>query len=361
MAKARLLLVDDSVVIRRALTDALSREPDVEVAGSAANGRVALMKIPLLRPDVVALDLDMPGMDSLETLAAIRQEHPRLPVIMLNAPTTRGVAATVDALTRGATDYVVKPDVAVPSDEALKVLARELAAKIARHCAGATDPAPHRRVTSSSTGPRDRRIDVLAIGVSTGGPRALMDLLPAFPADFPVPILIVQHMPPMFTKLLAERLAANTRLPVEEGRTYQALGPGRAWIAPGAFHMAVHRDGDTVRLVTHQNAPENSCRPAADVLFRSVAEVYGAHALAVVMTGMGQDGLRGCEQIQAAGGQVLAQDETSSVVWGMPGLVARAGIADRILPLSDLSTAILDLVWRHRQPIERQHERSVCR
>ncbi len=358
MPKLRLLIVDDSPVIRRALTAALSREPDLEVAGAASNGRIALMKIPLLHPDVVVLDIEMPEMNGLDALTAIRHTYPTLPVIMLNVPTPSGATATVDALTRGANDYVMKPEAAVPSEEALALVGDELLLKIASCCPGfsidrtsvarecAAAPGAPRRPT---TGRVPGRVDVLAIGVSTGGPSALMDLLPLFPADFPVPILIVQHMPPIFTKLLAERLAARASIRVAEGAPSQALEPGDAWIAPGDFHMAVERDGDAVRIVTHRGPPENSCRPAADVLFRAVAQVYGARALAVVMTGMGQDGLRGCEQIQAAGGQVLVQDERSSVVWGMAGFVARAGMADQVLPLSGLGPGILERVWRHRQ------------
>jgi two-component system chemotaxis response regulator CheB len=189
----------------------------------------------------------------------------------------------------------------------------------------------------------------LAIGASTGGPDALTDLVPRFPPDFPVPILIVQHMPPVFTKLFSERLATKAQIPVAEGSPGQALTAAQAWMAPGDFHMAVERDGDAVRIVTHQQPAENSCRPAADVLFRSVAAVYGPRALAVVLTGMGQDGLRGCHQIRAAGGHVLAQDEGSSVVWGMPGIIVRAGIADQILPLDKLASEILERVRRHRQ------------
>ena len=194
-----------------------------------------------------------------------------------------------------------------------------------------------------------RRVDVVAIGVSTGGPAALMEMIPKFPADFPVPILIVQHMPPIFTNLLAERLALRASIAVAEGALSHLLTPGHAWIAPGGLHMAVECDGEAVRLTTHRDPPENSCRPAVDVLFRSVARVYGPRALAVVMTGMGQDGLRGCEQIQAAGGQVLVQDESSSVVWGMPGIVARSGLADRVLALSELGAEIIERVYRHRQ------------
>jgi two-component system chemotaxis response regulator CheB len=302
-------------VIRRALTAAFSAEPLFDVVASASNGRIALMKMPLLRPDVVVLDVEMPELDGIQTLAAIRQTHPRLPVIMLNVPTPQGAAATVDALLHGATDHVMKPDMAVPSDDALKLLGDELLAKVAVWC------------------PAD--------------PGALMDLIPGFANDFPVPIVIVQHMPPKFTKLLAERLAARSRIAVVEGQLSDALVPGGAQIAPGDFHMAVARDGEAVRLVTHRQPPENSCRPAVDVLFRSVAEVYGSHVLAVVMTGMGRDGLRGCAEIQVAGGQILVQDEASSVVWGMPGFVTRAGLADKVVPLDQLGAEIIGRVYSH--------------
>jgi two-component system chemotaxis response regulator CheB len=355
MRNRRLLIVDDSAVIRRAVTAAFSNLPGLDVVGSASNGRIALMKIPLLHPDVVVLDIDMPEMDGVETLAAIRQINPRLPVIILNVPTTQGAAATLGALIRGATDFVMKPDAEVPSDAALKVVGDELIAKVELWC-----PRTHRLPLLPNV-PADvklhaspalvGRIDVLAIGTSTGGPGALMDLIPRLPADFPVPILIVQHMPPVFTKLLADRLNATSQIAIAEAGFSQTVSPGHAWIAPGDFHMEVKRDGEAVRVVTHRNTPENSCRPAVDVLFRSVANVYGPHVLAVVMTGMGQDGLRGCQQIQAAGGQILVQDEASSVVWGMPGIVARAGMADEVVPLSRLGDEIIARVSRHRRAV----------
>jgi two-component system chemotaxis response regulator CheB len=358
MLKRRVLIIDDSVVIRRSLTEALSRDPDLEVVGSAPNGRVALMKLAIARPDVVALDVEMPEMDGLEALAEIRKAYPELPVVMLNVPTEQGAAKTLDALTLGAKDYVTKPNIGPNIDDALRVLASELTSKIRACCpevtqgnppAGARDACPvAKRPIRSASDFSSKRIDVLAIGVSTGGPNALMDLMPRFPADFPVPILIVQHMPPIFTKLLAQRLAARCKISVAEATSHQRLFSGGAWIAPGDFHMAVVKEGDGVRIQTHQSPPENSCRPAADVLFRSVAQVYGSHVLAVVMTGMGRDGLRGCEQIHADGGQVLVQNEASSVVWGMPSFVVKAGIVDRILPLEELGEEILTRVWKYR-------------
>jgi two-component system chemotaxis response regulator CheB len=181
------------------------------------------------------------------------------------------------------------------------------------------------------------RIDLVAIGASTGGPNALAELFAALPGGFPVPLVVVQHMPPMFTQMLAERLSKNSHIPTLEAKSGMDLEPGKAWIAPGDFHLVVAEGGGRVRTRVHQDAPENACRPAVDPLLRSVASVYGANCLAVILTGMGQDGLRGCEAIRAAGGQVLAQDEASSVVWGMPGHVARAGLADKVLPLTLLA------------------------
>jgi two-component system chemotaxis response regulator CheB len=196
---------------------------------------------------------------------------------------------------------------------------------------------------------REERIDIVAIGVSTGGPNALAVLMPTFPRDFPVPVVIVQHMPPVFTRLLAERLSAKSQIKVEEGYKGAVLKPGCAWIAPGDNHMVVATDKLRITLQTHQGPPENSCRPAVDVLFRSVAEVYKPHVLAVEMTGMGQDGLRGCELIREFGGQILAQDQASSVVWGMPGFVANAGLADKVLPLDQLGMEIIRRVRNGRE------------
>jgi two-component system chemotaxis response regulator CheB len=348
MRPRRLLIVDASTVIRRALTEAVSGEPGIEVIGAASSGRITLMKLPLLRPDVVALDGDLPGRESLDTLAAIRTMMPRLPVIMLSGATSRAVAATVEALSHGANDYVMKPAAVVPSGEAIKMLGAHLISKIEAVCLTAIAFRPAGVPRPPSGASATHRVDVVAIGISTGGPGALMDLIPRFGADLPVPILIVQHMPPVFTNLLAERLAKRARIAVVEAEPSRLVEPGCAWIAPGGFHMTVGRDGEAVRLRVNQNAPENSCRPSVDVLFRSVAQVYGPHALAVVMTGMGQDGLRGCEHIQAAGGQVIAQDELSSVVWGMPGMVARAGLANQVLPLGELGAEIIARIQRYR-------------
>jgi two-component system chemotaxis response regulator CheB len=184
----------------------------------------------------------------------------------------------------------------------------------------------------------------VAIGASTGGPNALTDIFASLPSDFPVPVVMVQHMPPMFTRLLAERLTAKSKLRVEEATAGTPLRPGHAWIAPGDYHMTVSRVGVEVRLHLNQDPPENSCRPAADVLFSSVAKTFGPNCLAVILTGMGQDGLRGCQAVREAAGQIVAQDEASSVVWGMPGYVVRAGLADQVLPLNAIAAEIVQRV-----------------
>jgi len=350
MPKIRILVVDDSVVVRRMVADALAADPQLEVAGAAANGKIALAKIPQVNPDIVILDIEMPELDGLATLERIRKSQPALPVIMYSTLTQRGAEATLEALARGATDYVTKPSNVGSAAQALECIRTQLIPKIKGICAravGLEEPlslgVPRISPPPLPPGGASRvpgRIDIVTIGVSTGGPNALADLLPALPRDFPVPVVIVQHMPPVFTRLLAERLSAKSQIEVKEGVPDAVLRPGCAWIAPGDYHMVVEARRNQVVIRTHQGPPENSCRPAADVLFRSVAEAYRPHALAVVMTGMGQDGLRGCEHIYELGGQVLAQDEASSVVWGMPGFVAKAGLADNILPLDQLGPEI---------------------
>lgn len=347
--KIRVLVVDDAAAFRRAVAEELGADPALEVAGTAANGKAALAKLAQVQPDVVLLDIEMPEMDGLEALREIRKRHPRLPVIMFSALTVRGAAATLEALSQGASEYFTKPATGSLEDS-LRVVREELIPEIKVLCAdrltGGSSPVltpvpkqsgPQSILTlrpDRSHPSRVGRVDVIAIAASTGGPNALAEVLPALPADLPVPVVIVQHMPPLFTQLLAERLATLCPLPVAEARPGASLTPGTMWLAPGDFHLTVERTASGPTLALNKDAPEHSCRPAADVLFRSVARVFGPHVLAVVLTGMGQDGHRGCEAIRGAGGQVVVQDEASSVVWGMPGFVARAGLADKVLPLS---------------------------
>lgn len=364
MRKINVFIVDDAVVVRRLLTTALAKDPELVVVGNAANGRIAMNKLPQLNPDVVILDIEMPEMDGLETLTALRKDYPRLPVIMFSTLTERGALATLDALARGASDYVTKPSNVGKAEEALEQIRDKLIPKIKAFCRSIREPEKTTGLPRAITGlpskvrlmPRStpaQRIDVVAIGVSTGGPNALATLLPELPADFPVPVLIVQHMPPLFTKHLADRLTVQTALQVKEAVAGAPLRPSQVWVAPGDFHMQVKRTASAVQLDLHQESAENFCRPAADVLFRSVAQVYGSHALAVVMTGMGHDGFRGCGAIQQAGGQVVVQDQATSVVWGMAGSVANAGLADKVLPLHQLAPEIMTRVkiGRGNQPL----------
>jgi len=352
MPKIRVLVVDDSVVTRRLLSDVIAGDPDLEVVGAAATGRIALAKIPRDCPDLVILDIEMPEMNGLETLTEIRKIYPRLPVIIFSALTARGATVTLDALALGANDYVTKPQ-AGSIDEAVRRVRADLIPKIKVFCRGvlAPDKAPDRPelARASTRGSLVRPpLGIVAIGVSTGGPAALGNVLPLLPADFPVPIVIVQHMPPIFTRMLAERLAAKCAIRVREAEAGDRLVPGYAWIAPGDRHMVLARDRDAVQVILNQDPPENSCRPAADVLFRSVVQHFGARTLAVVLTGMGHDGLRGCERVREAGGQIIVQDEGTSVVWSMPGHVANAGLADEVLPVEDVAAAVLRRVQANR-------------
>jgi len=344
MAKIRVLVVDDSAVVRRIVTDLLSAEAGIEVVGSAPNGRAALATLPALTPDLVTLDLEMPELDGLATLVELRRLYPRLPVIMLSSRTERGAMSTLEALARGASDYVTKPANLGSPGLAQARLRDDLVPKIRALAGGpARGSRPGRPPAARApAGPRvPAPVDALVIGVSTGGPNALAAILAHLPATFPVPIVVVQHMPPLFTRILAERLAAQSALAVREAEADQALEPGSVLIAPGNYHLALRRDAETVRVVLNQDPPENSCRPAVDVLFRSAAAAYGARVLGLVLTGMGHDGLRGAEAIRSAGGRLLAQDEATSVVWGMPGAVVSAGLADQVLALDDIAGVLV--------------------
>jgi two-component system chemotaxis response regulator CheB len=351
MTPIRILVVDDSVVIRKLLSDTLSGDPALEVVGVASDGRIALAKLPVLKPDLITLDIEMPVMDGLETLAAIRKVHPKLPVIMFSTLTEHGAAATLDALSLGASDYATKPSNAGNATIAIDRIRAELIPKIKALCGGAPlklFPIPRARPAVKARPRTHPRIEIVAIGTSTGGPNALAEVLPRIPNDFPVPIVVVQHMPPIFTRLLAERLASRSVIPVEEGIAGAILAAAHAWIAPGNYHMKVIQSGVHWRLNLNQGAPENSCRPAVDVLFRSVAKAYGANVLGVVMTGMGSDGVLGAQEIRDAGGNVIIQDESSSVVWGMPGLVHASGLDDAAYPLDQLAAEITRRVTQSR-------------
>jgi two-component system chemotaxis response regulator CheB len=346
MRPVRILIVDDSAVARKLLHDLLASAPEIVVAGAAGDGHQALARIRDLKPDLVTLDIDMPGMDGLGALVEIRKLYPNLPVIMFSTLTERGAMVTLDALARGASDYVAKPSPSETPERSHERVRKELIRKIKCLCVERV-PQPQPAFTRLSARPPSR-IDVVAIGTSTGGPGALSELIPQLPADLPVPIVIVQHMPPLFTRLLAERLNVIASLEVREGKEGEKVRRGQVWIAPGDHHMTVVRKGADILLALNRDAEENSCRPAVDVLFRSVAQIYGANVLAVVLTGMGSDGTQGAAAIREAGGEVIVQDEESSVVWGMPGKVVAASLADRIYPLSGIASEVVRRVSMRR-------------
>jgi two-component system chemotaxis response regulator CheB len=423
------LVVDDSVVIRRLITDALASDPKIRVVGTASNGRIALAKVEQLRPDIVTLDVEMPVMDGLETLRALRPKYPRLPIIMFSTLTAAGATATLDALAAGATDYVTKPANVGSIRESIRSVREQLIPRIHALCAPRPRPVPLRpapgvqpferngqlgrlgpvgsagRPPLLGSGPgqwtltgssppvapgtrgakpnrgrgatphaaangqhpapggqhaqgaghpqparaRTDRIDVITIGCSTGGPDALSKVLRAMPADLPVPLVVVQHMPPVFTKMFAERLDRTCGLTIVEAADRSPVVPGTVFIAPGDTHLEIVRRGQDVLTKLHTGAPENFCRPSVDVLFRSVSTVYGKSTIAVVLTGMGQDGRRGCEALRAAGAEIVAQDEATSVVWGMPGAVTNAGLADVVLPLENVASHLISRVTGGRR------------
>jgi two-component system chemotaxis response regulator CheB len=336
---ARVLVVDDSVVVRRVLSRALEAEAGLEVAGVAANGHLALERLDRARPDVVVLDLDMPEMNGFETLEAIRRTHPTLPVIVFSHLTSAGATATLDALALGATGFALKPradGIGLAEEQVRNDLFPLLRAVTDR--AISADP-PVTFVPEPVA--RKERVTAIVVAVSTGGPRALASIMPSLPADLAVPILIVQHMPPLFTKTLAERLDRVAAVDVVEAAAGDLVVPGRVYVAPGGHHLALERLGTTVTVAITDGPPENSCRPAADVLFRTAAAVYGSGVLAVVLTGMGRDGLRGSEVVRAAGGAVIAQSADTAVVASMPEAVCAAGLVDCVLPLDAIGPELV--------------------
>jgi two-component system chemotaxis response regulator CheB len=347
MNTIKVLIVDDSAVIRKVLGDCLREDPQIEIVGTAANGKIALQEIERLKPDVITLDIEMPEMNGLETVQHIRQRDTKLPIIMCSSLTAAGATHTLDALSFGASDYVTKPS--SHGANTRDVVGEDLIRKIKELTSAASGgavakPLPALAAQSarpSLSGTLGLSANVVAIGVSTGGPNALAELLPLLPADLPIPVLIVQHMPPVFTKLLAERLHSQSPLTIVEAEHDQEVVPGRVYLAPGGQHMEVRRILGRVVTTLNEGPPENSCRPAVDVLFRSVAKVYGGQALAVMLTGMGQDGLKGCEQIKSCGGSILAQDRQSCAVWGMPGAVVDAGLVRAVLSLDQIAAEIM--------------------
>ncbi len=360
MPPIRVLVVDDSVVIRRLVTDVLSTDPDIEVVGTAANGLLALARLEVTPVDLMTLDIEMPELNGIETLRRLRATKRRLPVIMFSTLTEQGASATLDALAAGASDYVTKPSSMGSIVESRESVRAQLIPKIkaltgrTAHRLTPATPQASAALRDLKAGARTRPLEapkVLAVGCSTGGPEALVTVLRGLPLTFPLPILVVQHMPPVFTRLFAERLDRECALRVAEATAGCRVVPGTVLVAPGDFHLEVAADpqgGIVTRL--QQSPPENYCRPAVDVLFRSVANTYKGGVLALVLTGMGSDGCLGAAEIRKANGEVLVQDSRTSVVWGMPGAIADRGLADEILPLGSIASALMTRANRRGRP-----------
>jgi len=338
--ETRVLLVDDSSVVRRMLAMALEETEDIRVCGSAANGRLALQKIAKEKPDLIILDLEMPEMDGLQTLEELGRRHPSIPVIMFSVLTERGAEATLQALFRGAEDYVTKPSGAANSAEAIRRVQEELIPKI-RALAHRDGRHPsHRKQAVRKKRAISREIKAVVIASSTGGPAALEKLLGRLQHPPPVPVLIVQHMPELFTAYLARQLSAQTGLDIREAVDGENPRAGEILLAPGGRHMKVTSRHESTVIRLDDGPPVNSCRPAADILFASASGIWREHLLGIILTGMGKDGLEGSRHIHDLGGRILAQDEASSVVWGMPGYVVREGLAEQVDDPENLGDAL---------------------
>ncbi len=342
----RVLVVDDSALYRKILRSVLGQIPGVDVVGAAADGRVALARILAYRPDLITLDVEMPELDGLALLAELKLRGIDVPVIMVSAFTAAGAKSTTAALKLEALDFVLKPAVADAAAAAAQLLA-DLAPKI-EACRLARRKAPRQAGASEAASRPADAVGVvppkaIGIGISTGGPAALAEMLPRLPADFPCPILVVQHMPPLFTKSLADDLDRACPMQVSEGVDGAVLGPGQIVIAPGGKQMRVATRGGRAVIQITDDPPERNCKPAVNYLFRSLADEFGHRAWGVVLTGMGDDGALGCRALKARGATIIAQDEASSVVYGMPRSAIETGAVDAVLPLDRIAQRLRSL------------------
>lgn len=339
--KIKVLVVDDSTVMRKLISDILKNDPQIEVIDTAKTGKEAIEKAKNLKPDVITLDIEMPEMDGITALKILRKEVPQTKVIMFSSLTQEGAKATIESLALGAYDFVPKPSTK-SFLESVKKIEQDLIPKI-------KSVVPLKKIKliykPIQITPKIKKgiYKVCGIGVSTGGPQTLLKILPKLPPNFPAPILIVQHMPPLFTKQLAERLNSLSRLRVKEAEEGEFVKDGVVYIAPGDYHMKIKKENSLIKIKLHQGPPRNFCRPSVDELFESLAEVYNGKTLALILTGMGNDGKEGAKKIKEKGGVVLAQDAESSVVFGMPKAVIEEGLADEVINLSRISERLKDL------------------
>ncbi len=363
-SKIKVLIIDDTVMYRKVLSDVLSMLPDVEVVGTAGNGKIGLDKIRQLQPDLVTLDFEMPVMDGIQTLKELKKSGSNVAVVMVSAHTREGAEVTMKALELGAYDFIAKPEggtVAESSDILLKQLkgviqsvnTRRILSRVNKKNHVGAAAAVGRRPASTPAVPppappkinvRPGRLELVSIGISTGGPNALAEVIPKLPANFRVPVVIVQHMPPVFTAALADSLNRKSKVTVKEAEDGEVLKPGWVYIAPGGKQMRLARKAEGTKVELTNDPPENHCRPAADYLFRSISQIYENRALGVIMTGMGADGVLGLRLMKRRGASVLAQDEETCVVYGMPMEAVKAGVTDMVLPLGQIAPQIVKMV-----------------
>lgn len=344
----RVLVVDDTALFRQIIEEAFQSISGVSVIGKAHNGKVALEMIENLKPDLVSLDIEMPEMDGVQVLQHLQQASHRPGVLVLSALTQKGGMLTMKALELGAFDFLTKPSLG--SADANKAwLCKELETRISAYSRRkevegslTSRPKPTKETLPEERAPKDlAKPELIVMGVSTGGPTALATLLGGFPADFPLPILIVQHMPPLFTRSLAQSLSRKCRIDIKEAEQGERLKPATAYLAPGGAHLKLKKDAAGLFCQVTDDPPENHCRPSVDYLFRSVSQAVPGRALAVILTGMGNDGTLGLRLLKRHGCRVIAQDEASCVVFGMPKEAIQAGVVDHVLSLDLIAGEIL--------------------
>ncbi|MDI1471798.1 MAG: chemotaxis response regulator protein-glutamate methylesterase [Thermodesulfovibrio sp.] len=349
----KVLVVDDSAFMRKALTSMLQEDPEIKVIGTARDGVEAIQMIQDLKPDIVTMDVEMPRMDGITALREIMQKCP-VPVIMVSSLTTEGAKVTLEALELGAVDFIPKNLAELSVNivkikgmliEKIKTIGKR--GIIKRRPIG--KPAETKIETPKVEIPKvrvttERKVGIVSIGTSTGGPKALQEIIPKLPKDFPVPIVIAQHMPPNFTKPFAERLDQLSQLSVKEAEEGEAIKPGIVYVAPGRGHMRLKRRGIETLVTISEDKEEFIYRPSVDALMLSVADCFPGRSLGVILTGMGNDGAKGCKKIKESGGRVFAQNEESCVVYGMPRAVIEAGIADKVVSLEEMAGEIINAV-----------------
>ena len=342
--RTRILIVDDSAVIRTVISRTLSAQPDMQVAGIAVNGDIGVKSVKKINPDVVVLDIEMPVMDGITALPLILKEKPDTRVLICSTLSAHGADISVRALSLGAAECILKPGgeaivSAIDFQENLVRTVRSLAQAAKKKAAPAAAKAPVTiRPAPAAFSPK-----ILAIGSSTGGPKALMEVMTGL-KNLPVPIVITQHMPKTFTAILAQHITQQCGLPCSEGVEGEIIKPGFAYIAPGGYHMTLQKAGDSASIHLNEDPPENFCRPSVNPMLRSLIPIYGSKILTVILTGMGNDGSQVCVDVVKQGGQIIAQDEATSVVWGMSGAVVNAGLCSAVLPVSEISGRVRHII-----------------